>query len=61
MNRMIVDFKNATVVIWPDLEQIAIVSPFGPSSMSFDECIRKIESKKSRKRRKASGEHGARH
>lgn len=52
-NRIIMDFKHATVVIWPDLEQLAVVSPFGPASMSFDEALRKIE--KSRKKRGKRG------
>ena len=49
-NKHILDFAGATVIVWPDLEQLAVVSPFGPSSMSFDEAIREIEKTKGKRK-----------
>ena len=54
--RHILEFERASVVVWPDLERIAIVSPFDSSSISFDECIDLIaKTKKSRKGKRSNG------
>jgi hypothetical protein len=51
--RVILEFRNATVIVWPDLDRLAIVSPFGDSSMSIEECLAELKKPRKIRRRNA--------
>jgi len=51
-NKHTLDFAGATVIVWPELDRVAVVSPFESSSVSFDEFFEAIRrAKKMQKER----------
>lgn len=54
LKKHILEFSRVTVIVWPELERIALVNPFDSTSMSFDECLKMLKSARKRRRRRGA-------